>query len=321
MTFLAVSPNGDVQLNIESLLGYLEFHTVPNLRIHKDDLAALWKKHNLPQEFLPREIRPCDAFRRATATGQQTVQVNWNGGRYSARLLVREVKSDDSEIVRLLVREVVDSKNEVLDYAIAGKITFQRSNNTVSSQCEWHLTREYGYDAVLQQMEANYLEFINYHTGDTVRNLVQRVVRACNPVCIVRRSQGKFIPRKNHPLLLGLKALLSDLQPYANGEECRLDLIPVINSADQRELVARRASAELAAELDDLVAELADRLKKGSETNLNTAQRLTNRALELQDRVREYEKLLNVRMSVLRSQLNEFVNRVRIAPVDERQAI
>jgi hypothetical protein len=99
------------QLNPDALLGYLEFHALPDLQIRKDDLAALWRKHNLPHEFLPGEIRPCDAFRRATTAAQGEVQANWNGSQYNARLLVREVKSDAGEIVRLLVREIVDSKN------------------------------------------------------------------------------------------------------------------------------------------------------------------------------------------------------------------
>ena len=62
MTLTAVRQND--QLNPDSLLGYLEFHALPDLQIRKDDLATLWTKHNLPHEFLPGEIRPCDAFRR-----------------------------------------------------------------------------------------------------------------------------------------------------------------------------------------------------------------------------------------------------------------
>lgn len=309
MSFLAVNPSGGVP---ESILGYLEFHSIPDLRILKADLANLWSKHNLPGEFLPGEIRPCDAFRRATATGQQTIKVNWNGGIYQSRMLVREVKCDISEIVRLLVREIVDSRNEVLDYATAGRIVFTRSNNKVSTKFEWGLSPEYNYENILQSIECTYDDFVNFHTRDTVRNLVHKLIRSCNPVNIIPRSQGKFIPRRNHSLLLDLKALLSDLQPFANREECRMDLIPIINSTDQRELVARRASVELTGELDTLVSDLAEHLQKGDDMKIDTVQRITNRALELQERAREYERLLNVRLKVLRSQLSEFIDRVTI---------
>ena len=112
------------------------------------------------------------------------------------------------------------------------------------------------------------------------------------------RSQGKFIPKRNHSMLIGLKALFSDLRRYSKSEDCIMDLIPMVNTADQRELVARRASIELTGELDGLVTELAEHLQKGNDTNINVVQRLTNRAIELQDRAREYEKLVNVRLNV-----------------------
>lgn len=309
---LAISPGGGNQINPDSLLGYLEFHSVPDLRIPKADLASLWTKHGLPLGFLPGEIRPCDAYRRATAAAKQTIEVNWRGGKYTARLMVREVKSDATEIVRLMVREIVDSKNEVLDYATAGKITFYRTSNTVSTWHDWSLASEYNYDNFLQLAECTYDEFVNYHTRDTVRNLINKVIRSTNPVSIIPRSQGKFIPKRSHALLTGLKSLLSDLSSFANGEECNMDLIPIVNTAEQRELVARRAKIELTGELDNLVSELAEYLNKHNEASVSTAQRLTNRALELQERAREYEKLVNVRLNVLRTQLNEFISRVTV---------
>lgn len=316
MSLMAVNTNN--QINPDLLLGYLEFHSIPDLRIPKADLAALWSKHGLPMLFLPGEIRPCDAFRRATASAQKTVQVNWKCSQYTAKLLVREVKSDPAEIVRLLVREIVDSKNEVLDYAIAGKVTFERSNGTVKTWSDWQLLSEYGYDSILRHMEYTYNEFISYHTRDTVRNLINKVLRSTNPVSIIPHSQGKFIPKRNHGLLMGLKALFSDLRRYSKGEDCNMDLIPMVNTADQRELVARRATIELTGELDTLVTELAEQLQKGNDTNINTVQRLTNRAIELQERAKEYEKLVNVRLNVLRSQLTAFINRVKIVPAENK---
>ncbi|NLI11533.1 DUF6744 family protein [Pelotomaculum propionicicum] len=318
MSFLAITPTGNVQLNNEALLGHLEFHTVPDLRIQKSDLASLWLKHNLPNEFLPGEIRPCDAFRRATASAQQTVTVNWNGGQYKARLMIREIKSNNEEITRALVREVIDGRNEVLDYATAGKLTFRRKNNSIHIQRDPYLHPEYNYYGILDRIERTYNEFINYHTRDTVRNLVNKVINSANPVNIIPRSQGKFIPKNNYYLLLGLKGLLEELRPYAKGE-CGMDLIPIVNTAEQRELVARRASIEIAGELDALVAELAEHLQKSGDNSLSTVQRLTSRAIELQERVREYEKLVNVRMNVLRAQLAEFISRV--TPEESRQAI
>jgi len=71
MMLTAVKQND--QLNPDALLGYLEFH----LQIRKDDLAALWKKHNLPHGFLPREIRPCGCLQESDygLSGRDTSQL------------------------------------------------------------------------------------------------------------------------------------------------------------------------------------------------------------------------------------------------------
>ena len=141
MALTAVKQND--QLNPDTLLGYLEFHSIADFKIRKADLAMLWSKHNLSNSFLPGDIRPCDAFRRATTAAQGEVQANWNGSQYNARLLVREVKSEAGEIVRLLVSEILDRKNQVLDYCTAGKITFIRNLGTVKTECNQDLAKEF----------------------------------------------------------------------------------------------------------------------------------------------------------------------------------
>jgi hypothetical protein len=310
MALTAVRQND--QLNPDNLLGYLEFHSVADFKIRKDDLATLWSKHNLPHEFLPGEIRPCDAFRRASTTAQGEVKVAWSGEQYNARLLVREVKSDACEIVRLLVREIVDSKNEVLDYATAGKITFLRNQGTVKTECAWGMLSEYGYDGVLRKMADTFDEFSNFHNRDTVRNLITRVVRSTNPVSIVSHSSGKFVPKKNKAMLDNVKGLLLDLRKFSSDQDCGMEIIPIIDTKDQRELVARRASIELSSELDEVVADFADHLKKNEGLEMDAAQRLIGKAVDIQERALEYEKLVSVRLGVLRQQLERFMCQITV---------
>jgi hypothetical protein len=280
--------------------------------IRKDDLATLWRKHGLPHEFLPGEIRPCDAFRRATTAAQGEVQANWNGSQYNARLLVREVKCDAGEIVRLLVREIVDSKNEVLDYGTAGKITFMRNSGTVKTECTWGLFSEYGYDAVLRKMSDTYNNFTAFHNRDTVRNLITRVLRSTNQVSIVAHSSGKFVPKRSKAVLENLKGLLQDLSKFAVSQDCGMEIIPIIDTKDQRELVARRASIELTSELDEVMSDFADYLKKNEGLEMDAAQRLIGKAVDIQERALEYEKLVNVRLGVLRQQLERFMCQITV---------
>jgi hypothetical protein len=319
MSIIAINPKKESQINPDNLLGYLEFHSIPDLRIHKADLATLWAKHSLSNEFLPGEIRACDAYRRATAKTTQTVTVNWRGGQYTAKLMVRELKSNAQEIVRLLVREVLDTKNEVLDYAVVGKMTFSRDQETMSIRAEYGYLNEFDYQMVLDQTVSTFNHYVSYHTRDTVRNIINKVIRSTNPVRIMPRSQGKFVPKRCHGTLLSLQALLRDIEAYANNQDCCLDIIPIVDTAEQRQLVTRRVKAELGAEMDELVSELAEQLKTADKSiSIETAQRMAQRAQDIQKRALEYEKMLNVRLTVLRSQLMEFINRTKVV-ADESQ--
>jgi hypothetical protein len=240
------------------------------------------------------------------------VKANWNESQYNARLLVREVKSDAAEIVRLLVREIVDSKNEVLDYGTAGKITFVRNIGVVKTECTQNLLTEYPYDGVLKQMADTFDEFSNFHNRDTVRNLITRVLRSTNPVSIVPNSSGKFVPKKNKAMLDNVKGLLLDLRRYANDRDCGMEIIPIIDTKDQRELVAKRASIELTSELDSVMADSSDLLKKNEGLEMDAAQRLIGKAVDIQERALEYEKLVSVRLGVLRQQLERFMCQITV---------
>ena len=70
------------------------------------------------------------------------------------------------------------------------------------------------------------------------------------------------MPKRSKTLLENLKGLLLDLRKYANEQDCGIEIIPIIDTKDQRDLVARRASIELTAELDEVMSDFADHLKK-----------------------------------------------------------
>jgi phosphoribosyl-AMP cyclohydrolase len=110
-----------------------------------------------------------------------------------------------------------------------------------------------------------------------------------------------------------------DIEAYASNQDCCLDIIPIIDTVEQRQLVTRRVKAELGAEMDELVSELAEQLKTADKSiSIETAQRMAQRAQDIQQRALEYEKMLNVRLTVLRSQLMEFINRTKVV-ADESQ--
>jgi hypothetical protein len=182
----------------------------------------------------------------------------------------------------------------------------------VKTECAWGMLSEYGYDGVLRKMADTFDDFVLYHNRDTVRSLINKVIRSTNPVSIVAHSSGKFVPKKSKAMLDNVKGLLLDLRKFSSEQDCRMEVIPIIDSAEQRELVARRASIELSSELDDVVTDFADHLKKNEGLGMDAAQRLIGRAVEVQEKALEYEKLVSVRLSVLRSQLERFMCQITV---------
>ena len=317
-------------LKDEDILGYLEFHQVPDMRVAKEDMNNLWNKHGLDVKYLPAKIFPADAFRRATATANTgfieiTSQKSDSDNpgtmisvKYSARLLVREVVNDDNFIVRHLIREVVDSKNEVLFYHKVGAWRFDKKLKKVEDSVAKSLLTEYPYDNIVNGTTQLVDEFLNYHTRDTVRNLIMKVIRDSNPTPIMSRSQGKFIPKQHTQNLQGMKTLLEELgATYAPGSDCNMDLIPIVNTIEQRDMLNRKASMALKEEAENLIEEFAQIMTGKTEIKESVAKRLITNALTVKDRIKEYENLLNIRMNAIEDQLKHFVDNIRITPSDK----
>lgn len=310
-----------INLHEDDILGYLEFHQIPEMRVPKDEMANLWGQHNLDPKFLPAKIFPADAFRRATsAAACGNIEINdANRQKVKARLLVREVVNDDNLAIRHLVREVVDSKNEVLYYNKVGAWRFDKKTNKVEDAYSHGALSEYPYDVIVQDSTQLVSEFLNYHTRDTVRNLIAKVIRDSNPTPIMHRSQGKFIPKQYNHCLAGLQSLLKDLeQKYAPGTDCNMDLIPIVNTVEQKEMLTRKASFALKEESETLIEEFAKIMKGKQEINQKVAERLIRNALEVKDKIKEYEELLDTRMDLINKQLQNFVHKVKIVPVEQK---
>ncbi len=319
-----VGMTGAFNLKDEHLLGHLEFHQVPDMRVQKDEVAVLWDNSGLDPKYLPSKIHPADAFRRATSTAASgnIIITDANGVNHKARLLVREVINDDNFIVRHLIRELVDDKNEVLDYAHVGSWKFNKKTKTTEDAITTNYYNEYSYSVIVPDTTKLVDELLNYHTKDTVRNLITKVTRDSNPTPIMHRSQGKFIPKGHYDTLKGLQSFLKELRDvYIPGSDCSMDLIPIVDTLEQREMIARKASFSLKEDADKLIMEFAEIMNVKKEIKPEIAERLIRNALEMRERMAEYEGLLNMRLQVLADQMNNFISNVRLAPTPESKKI
>lgn len=300
----------NAEIDASELLGFLEFHTISDLRIHKDDLGAIFNKNGLDPKFMPQEIKPHDAYRRATAKATSTVGIDFNGKPSEARLMVREVKADNNMVIRHLVRELVDKKNEQLGYATVGKFILQKKSGMMDISWDSSFLSEYEYDVLLADIQALYNEWTQFHTKDTVNNIVRRVVNDMNHVSIMPNGRATFIPRNQRATLENLRGVIDDLKDYHTGANPSImELIPMMDTSDQRDMVKRRAEMQLSEEANMLLADFADLLAKDT-ASVKTVQRYAKRVVDLQVRLGEYEDLIQNKMTVLSNQLQDAMKKI-----------
>ncbi len=313
MTTTVVKTND--QLDPSILLGHLEFHYIPDLKIHKDDLTKLFTKNNLPLSYMPNEIKPHDAYRRATATAAQTLEIQYDGNTKTAKLLVREVACDNKRVMRHLVREVIDQAQEKPMYITVGKMEYDRDNELMRVSWDSSFLVEYDYKGIVQSIEALFTEWTQYHTKDTVRTIVTRMIKETNPVSIMSRGKAVFIPKSSTDRLKDIKALVEDLHPWAI-EPTAMDLLPMIDTVDQRNFIGNRLQGDVVHEANELMADFAELLSKRGALRLKTVQNYTKQIMDLRNKVDDYEVLLGATMTTLNQQLQLALTNIQIAPLE-----
>jgi ElaB/YqjD/DUF883 family membrane-anchored ribosome-binding protein len=312
MSVVAVPTNA--QLNEDQLLGSMVFYTIDeNVKIDKTDLADLFQKCGLSMNFLPDEIKPHDAFRRATSVLTGTLEINTDsGGKATARFLVREVKHDSKHIVRHLVREIVDAKNEVLDYATVGKMVFSRATADMGIGWDPAYLNEYPYNGVLKNVKNLYHELTQYHNKDTINNISTRIIKSMNPVSIQPRGRAQFIPKYAHQTLYAFKQMIESLPGNSI-----VDIIPLIDTQEQRALIQRRAEYQLKTDTEELVATFTDLLSRGSKISVKQMQDYMQKFIALQERVKDYQKLLQRNLQAVSLQIQQAIQLVESSVPDE----
>ncbi|WP_422661615.1 DUF6744 family protein (plasmid) [Paenibacillus sp. EC2-1] len=300
----------------EELLGFLEFHTVSELRIHKDELETLFVNNNMnTKKFLPGKIKPHDAYRRATKKAESTIDIDYLGEKKKARLLVREVRSDQNIVIRHLVREIVDSKNEQLAYNPVGKFILNRKSDTMDISWDASYLDEYPYDQHVKQIKTLFIEWTEYHTRDTINNIVRRIISAMNHVAIMPNGKATFIPKTQRFALDSLIGLFEDLKSFhLNNGESVIEIIPIIDTVEQREMVQKRIEAEISNDANELLADFSDLLGEASLTP-RLVKSYATKVTDLQIKLEEYEDLIHRKMGTIQNQLSDALSKIKTTRV------
>ena len=295
----------------DMLLGNLLFTNLIDMKIPVSDLTGIFKSNNIPETYV-RAISQADAFRRASSSiKNRTLYVTGaNGGNDKVRVEIDEVKCDCDFIKRIIGIKRVDEVNEDIQYQPVGEIVFNRAGICVATPlCATGDADYQVFKDLCDEVENKYQEWAIYHNKDTVRNIINRIISDTHPVNLMPTGLCKFIPQASRDLLYNLKEALTEMNKYYIGPQVSgtniMEIIPVIDTEEQRELVEKNFTAEITNELFSFTQELKDVLTKKQTLSVRTAASYIDKFNLLKQKAKEYESLLGIYVDSIHQQITE----------------
>ena len=295
------------------LLGNLLFTNLIDMRIPVADLISIFQSNNIPDSYV-RTISEADAFRRASSSIKNRILL-LNAATEKVRIEVDEVKSDSEGIKRIIGVKKVDEVAEDISYQPVGEIIFNRANNLCTAtplfapgDVDYQTIRD-----LCDEVENKYQDWSVYHNKDTVRNIINRIISDTHPVNLMPTGLCKFIPQTSTDLLYNLKQALIEMQSYASTPTMSrniMEIIPVIDTEEQRNLIEKNFTAEITDELFGFTQELKDVLQKKQVLSTRTANAYIEKFNILKAKAKEYESLLGIYVDSIYTQIKDSLDLV-----------
>ena len=275
-----------VQGQIETL-GDLVWYSVRRMLVSRDELEQAAQRAGLDPNYLPGEITPTDAFRRATSErDDQELEI---GDGLRARLLIREVAVDRDRVVRQVVREVVNAQQVRLEYTPIASLVLERASGEVN--IEWLATPRHDEGQRVDEIRRHYEVCLVRYNDIHVRDVVRRVLAECQPTPLRKAGGVYFVPRDHRGLVHALRAFLEVLAEY-HDNRAALWAVPVVDTQEQREMVRAHLAEYVAVEIARLRDEMADLLRENRSITETQARRYVEAIRGLRKQVEAYQELL-----------------------------
>ena len=297
----------------DMLLWNLLFTNRIDMIISVADLIRIFQSNNIPDSYV-RTISEADAFRRASSSIKNRILL-LNAATEKVRVEVDEVKSDYEGIKRIIGVKKVDEVAEDISYQPVGEIIFNRTNNLCTAT-PLFAPGDVDYQAIrdlCDEVENKYQDWSIYHNKDTVRNIINRIISDTHPVNLMPTGLCKFIPQTSTDLLYNLKQALTEMQSYASTPTMSrniMEIIPVIDTEEQRNLIEKNFTAEITDELFSFTQELKDVLQKKQVLSTRTANAYIEKFNILKAKAKEYESLLGIYVDSIYTQIKDSLDLV-----------
>ena len=253
------------ELPRDVLLGHIVMYSVSDGEYDRDFTDREFTRLMLDHSYLPHPNRAIDAFRKATSKLDDFEYELPSGD--TAHVLVRDVSNDKNQVVRHLIREVKDSRARRLAYAQIGEAVFYRPTTAGGIVQQGTERMRITLDAstfvpnereravqMAERIESLYARYVASMDDMKVRGMFRDYVSGLNAVQL--RSGVYFVHVSRYDDLLKLKELAGNMAAQAQ-TTCRMDLMPLIDLQEQREMVIDAFQVEASKSLEGIATRIA----------------------------------------------------------------
>lgn len=211
-------------------LGTLLWWSLNANRIEHRRLVDLAVKHSLDDKYLPSEIKPTGAFRRACRHAAT---------RLDHGLMLRPIAESETEVVVGLVRERPDAAAKNLDYDLLARISFDKQTSIITADVE---------NGVLAQVRELYQHHLA-HTTEDIRAMFAAFLAEAG--VSLRESGGVYFVPATHQTTLD--SLCAVVEAVGSNKTFQLPIVDTAESKKTLREVAKRS-------LDDEIRQLQEEL-------------------------------------------------------------
>lgn len=251
----------DNELPREALLGHIVLYTINDAQYEQDKIANWFTELGLDASFLPAASKPIDAYRKATNDADDFEYTLTDGN--VAHILVRDVLSNDKVVERHLIREIRDGRKRALAHSKVGEAVFYRPNlskgRAVQDTHRFRINvlkneltpgERAPLQTVVDQISASFDRHMYFLDGMKVRSMVREYIKSLNGIEL--KPSVYFIPIAQADELAKVTALVDRL-----GHDCSMQLIGLMDTVKQRDIVIKAWQSETEDALKELVGRIA----------------------------------------------------------------
>lgn len=237
--------------------------------------------------------RACTFAQRKNVPGPDDTKINY---------LVRPTGYDEQKIRRSIVREAIDTQGHRLNYTELVKVTYDRATEklrfeNVNEQDE---NDDENVNAIVEQIisycQTNLDKVTSYAVREFCRKYLERKLFSTK----VRPSGGVyFVSEKFADEVEALDRTMNAL-----GVGVSFHFMPVLDDSKQREMLRVAFEIEAAAEIDDVIGEMAEAMSNKKGISADRFANFTVTFKMLREKIADYSDLLDEKLEATANRLD-----------------